>query len=240
MLGGSLRNVKRVLLALLVVATGAARAGPPGCEFADLPAPNSAYDQWHETLLDTAYALPHDYEPPDLVPVSAAFPAGHPGGGDLLVRAVIIADLRALIENAAAAGHELAIQSAYRSYRYQETTFAYWVERNGERQALATSARPGHSEHQLGTAIDLRSLHGPPAWDLPDWAQTPEGGWVAANAWRFGFVMSYPRNSKELACYDYEPWHYRYVGRELASEVERRGVAPRELLWMNAKRERSE
>ncbi|HZJ10676.1 MAG TPA: M15 family metallopeptidase [Trueperaceae bacterium] len=228
------------------VASAAQAAGPqplPGCTFDDLPAPRSDYDDWETTVLDTVFALAAAYAPADLTGAAAAFPAGQAGGGDFQVRSLVIDDLRALLAAAAAAGHELAIQSAYRSYDYQQDTFQYWVERNGRQAALATSARPGHSEHQLGTAIDLRSLHGPPAWELDDWAATPEGGWVAANAWRFGFVMSYPEGSSELTCYDYEPWHYRYVGREVAAEIVNSGVTPRELLWAKARaaasRERS-
>ncbi|HET8985955.1 MAG TPA: M15 family metallopeptidase, partial [Trueperaceae bacterium] len=110
-------------------------------------------------------------------------------------------------------------------------TFQYWVDRQGLDGATATSARAGHSEHQLGTALDLRSLNGPAAWDLEDWAITPEGEWVAANAWRYGFVMSYPRERLALTCYAYEPWHYRYFGRELAAQIQASGLTAREFLW---------
>ncbi len=191
----------------------------------------TAYEDFPHTVLDTIFALPADYEPPDLVRVSLAFPATYDGGGDLLVREVIIEDLRALLAAADRSGIRLAVQSAYRSYAYQERTFDYWVDRDGYAAALASSARPGHSEHQLGTAIDLRSLGGPPAWDLDDWAATEEGSWVASNAYRFGFVMSYPRGSKDLTCYVYEPWHYRYVGREVAEAVHDSGLTLREFLW---------
>lgn len=206
----------------------------PACTFEDRPAPLSGYDQWQQTVLDTVFALDEQYAPADLVAAADAFPAGSRGGGDFQVRAIMIDDLTALLADAWATGVEFAIQSAYRSYTYQLTTFQYWVDLNGLESALASSARPGHSEHQLGTAIDFRSANGPPAWDLADWAQTPEGGWLAANAWRYGFVMSYPAGSKDLTCYDYEPWHYRYLGRDLAAEVERLGVTPRELLWAKA------
>ena len=72
------------------------------------------------------------------------------------------------------------------------------------------------------------------AWDLDDWAATPEGAWLAENAWRFGFVMSYPRGKEAVTCYLYEPWHYRYLGRELAARVRASGLAPREYLWVLA------
>ena len=98
-------------------------------------------------------------------------------------------------------------------------------------QALKESARPGHSEHQLGTALDFRSAAGPPAWELDDWAQTPAGAWMAEHAPRFGFVMSYPRGEEETVCYAYESWHYRYVGRDVARTVRESGLTLREWLW---------
>lgn len=203
----------------------------PVCAVADDPALAAAYDDWRVTLLDTRFALQETYEPPDLVAVSTAFPAESAASAGGRLRGLVIDDLRALVSDAAAAGHLLAVQSAYRDYRYQADTFQYWVDRQGLDSATATSARAGHSEHQLGTALDLRSLHGPAAWDLEDWAMTPEGEWVAANAWRYGFVMSYPRERHALTCYAYEPWHYRYFGRELAAQIEASGLTAREFLW---------
>lgn len=203
----------------------------PTCEVTDEPTPASGYDDWRLTLLDTRFALQETYEPPDLVAAATAFPPGSAAAAGGLLRAVVMDDLRALVSDAAAAGQRLAIQSAYRDFRYQADTFQYWVDRQGYADAVATSARAGHSEHQLGTALDLRSLDGPAAWDLDDWATTPEGAWVAANAWRYGFVMSYPRGKQHLSCYAYEPWHYRYFGRELAAAMRSSGRTAREVLW---------
>jgi len=60
---------------------------------------------------------------------------------------------------------------------------------------------------------------------------TPAGAWMAEHAWEFGFVMSYPRGSFAQTCYDYESWHYRYVGRALAADIRASGLTPREFLW---------
>lgn len=207
----------------------------PACTYADDPALNTGYDDWALTLLDTQFGLPSDYEPPDLVDVSTALASAAPGAyvapEGIQLRAVLLDDLRAMFVAAEAAGVHLAVQSAYRSYSYQESTFAYWVEVDGLDVALRTSARPGHSEHQLGTTFDLKSRSGPEAWDLDDWATTPEGAWVAENAYRFGFVMSYPRGAESVSCYSYEPWHFRYVGVGAAAEIRESGLAPREYLW---------
>ena len=199
----------------------------PPCTYEDRPAALTGYDRWPYTLLDTLYALPGSYAPEDLVPLEDA----GVGTPEMQIRAVVMDDLQALLAAAEAAEITLEVQSAYRSYSYQESTFAYWVEQNGLDAALKTSARPGHSEHQLGTALDFRSADGPPAWDLEDWLETPEGAWLAENAARFGFVMSYPANQETITCYSYEPWHYRYVGRDAAAAVADSGLTLREWLW---------
>ncbi len=213
-------------LAVLMVLPSAAAPLPP-CGYEDRPAVLVGYNDWPYTLLDTLYKLPERYAPEDLVPVSDA----GVGTGDMRVRSIVMQDLRALLTEAEAAEVRLEVQSAYRSYSYQVQTFAYWVAQDGLEAALKTSARPGHSEHQLGTALDFRSAGGDPAWELDDWATTPEGAWLAENAARFGFVMSYPEGKEAVTCYSYEPWHYRYVGREVAAEVEASGLTLREWLW---------
>lgn len=209
----------------------------PTCEYGSQPAPLAGLDQWPYTLLDTTYHLPAEYAPLDLMSLPAVLADAAPGAylaaeGHQL-RAVAADALAALFTAAEAAGVQLAVQSAYRSYAYQASTFDYWVQQDGREAALRTSARAGHSEHQLGTAVDLRSRHGPAAWDLTDWAATPEGAWVAANAHRFGFVMSYPQGEEARSCYAYEPWHYRYVGQELAEEIHATGEPPRVYLWQH-------
>ena len=177
-------------------------------------------------LLDPAWRLPPGYAPRDLVPVSAAgFASDH------LVRAVVVDDLRALRDAAETAGARLAVQSAYRSEDRQARVHEGWVRLLGAARAVEVSARAGHSEHQLGTAVDLRSAAGPPAWDLDDWATTPEGAWVAEHAHRFGFVVSYPRGAEAAGCYAYEPWHLRWVGRERAAAATAAAVAYR--VWLH-------
>ncbi len=212
-------------------AVTAVEFAPPACVYADEDAPLSGYDQWAYTLLDTRYRLAPDYVPPDLVAVEPTRAGGSASDPAFRVRALVVDDLLWLLSAARSAGTPLAVQSAYRSYAYQESTFAFWVAQDGEERALLTSARPGHSEHQLGTALDFRSEGGPPAWDLEDWALEPAGAWLAENAHRYGFVMSYPRDASRLSCYSYEPWHFRYVGRELAANIHTSGLVPRVALW---------
>ena len=101
----------------------------------------------------------------------------------------------------------------------------------GYAKALLSSARAGHSEHQLGTTLDLRSYGGSAPWNYKDWGTTKAGAWLKANAWKYGFVMTYPKGKTSVTCYQYEPWHYRYVGRDTARKVRASGLTLREYLW---------
>ena len=102
--------------------------------------------------------------------------------------------------------------------RPRRSTFAYWVRVSGYAAALRSSARAGHSEHQLGTTLDFRSYGGSAPWNYADWGTTKAGAWLRNNAWRYGFVMSYPKGKTSVTCYAYEPWHYRYVGTHRGRE----------------------
>jgi D-alanyl-D-alanine carboxypeptidase len=198
----------------------------PACDYIDLPAARVGYGQWGTTVLDTVFRLPSGYAPGDLVDTSQAGL-----NGSYFVRGVALQDLSAMVSAARADGAKLAVQSAYRSYRGQVLTFDGWVSQVGYAEALQTSARPGHSEHQLGTAIDFRTAGGVSPWLYADWATTTEGTWLAANAWEFGWAMSYPRGTSAVSCYSYEPWHYRYLGRTATAALHDAGITPREWLW---------
>jgi D-alanyl-D-alanine carboxypeptidase len=143
----------------------------------------------------------------------------------------VIADLRSMAWAAKQAGARLAVQSAYRSYATQKSTFAYWVRVHGYAVALKESARAGHSEHQLATTLDFKAYGGKAPWDYSDWATSKAGTWLKANAWKYGFIMSYPKGKDAITCYRYEPWHYRYVGRTRARAIRASGLTLREFLW---------
>ena len=200
----------------------------PACRYDDILTTPRRYADWQETLVDPILRVPSTYAPPDLVSTGTA---GIPGGGS--IRAIVIDDLRAMADAARAAGAPIAVASAYRSYATQKVTFQGWVNALGYNQALKVSARPGHSEHQLGLAIDFKSEPGGAPWNGVDWATTPAGAWMKANAWQYGWVISYPRNKLSTVCYAYEPWHYRYVGRDLATRIHDSGLTTRAFLWAN-------
>ena len=201
-------------------------AALPTPYYGDIATPYQAYEDWGLTLLDTIYCLPADYAPNDLASVAQAGL-----GGNRMVRSLVIDDLREMASAARAAGAPIAVASAYRSHQEQARLFQGYIDRDGYDQAARESARPGHSEHQLGTALDFKSRGGPAPWSLADWAETPAGAWMSDHAWQFGFVMSYPAGASEVTGYMYEPWHYRYVGRENAASIHDSGTTTREWLW---------
>jgi D-alanyl-D-alanine carboxypeptidase len=200
----------------------------PACRYADEPAAHTAYDDWQRTIVDTMSRLPKGYVPPDLVAVSRA---GLSGGGS--IRLIAIADLKALVKAGRKAGVRLAVESAYRSEARQQRTFAGWVRTSGEAEARRFSARAGHSEHQLGTAIDFKAAGGGSPW-TPAFARSRHALWLAADAWRFGWIQSYPPGAETQTCYGGEAWHYRYVGRDVAAEVLASGMTLRAWLWLHA------
>src|SRR5262245_20168574 len=198
-------------------------APAPPCTVGDAAVASDPLDDFGRVVVDTGHSLPAAYAPDDLVPVSRA---GFPQNDQ--VRELVVPDLAAMRKAAAAAGSPFVIVSGYRSYSYQANLYSQRAGEVGEDEAGLRTAKPGHSEHQLGTAIDISD---PALADLvPAFAATPAGKWVAAHAWQYGFVISYPNGAKARTCYEYEPWHLPFVGRLLAGEIHSAGVTPRE--WM--------
>ncbi len=197
----------------------------PKCRVDDTLTRFRKLTHWDKTLLDYTLRLPKAYAPKDLVPVSRA---GVAGSGS--VRKLVVKDLRAMAKAAKKAGAAFAVRSAYRSYATQRTTFASWQRQLGYAGALKASARAGHSEHQLGTAIDVRAA-GSTSSRFAGFEKTKAGKWVTKHAWKYGFVISYPEGKTAKTCYKYEPWHLRYVGKKTAKAVRKSGLTLREYLW---------
>jgi D-alanyl-D-alanine carboxypeptidase len=162
-----------------------------------------AVDPMRFARADKLVALPSAYEATDLVLLK---PLGVPvSRDDHRLRSGAAAALSALAKAAAAEGHSLVAASTYRSYAYQETVYARWVRELGQERADRVSARPGRSQHQLGTVVDFAPIDNA-------FAGSKAGLWTAANAARFGFSLSYPRGLEALTGYDWESWHWRWLG----------------------------
>ena len=114
-------------------------------------------------------------------------------------------------------GDTLSVVSPYRSYPDQVSVYNGWVSRLGQAQADRQSARPGFSEHQTGLAVDIDTAVS------QSFGQTAAGQWLAQNSWKYGFVVRYQDGQEGITGYEYEPWHFRYVGVPLATELQKEG-----------------
>lgn len=129
-------------------------------------------------------------------------------------------------ELAAAAAAEgagsIGANNGYRSYDLQVSTHASHVRNSGQAGADAASARAGHSEHQTGLALDLVACD-PSCGEIEAFGGTPQGAWVAENAWEYGFIVRYEQVGSGITGYKPEPWHLRYLGKDLAAAYHQGG-----------------
>lgn len=161
---------------------------------------------------------PVTFVPPDLVYPAVTYVNRQP-----MRRETAEALVAMLAAARAEAGLQFAVQSAYRSFDTQTSVYNEDVAQHGRPYADTDTARPGHSEHQTGLAIDLSAS--PANCSLAAClGVTPHGKWLAANAWRFGFLLRYPADKVPVTGFTYEPWHFRYVGTALAAELHRTGT----------------
>jgi len=168
-------------------------------------------------LVNKQYKLPSSYAPKDLVKASKS---GIRRGENYYLRNIVIPDLTRMITDAKLEGVDLSIVSGYRSYQTQIDTYNYWLKmNNGNTNLVDTfSARAGHSQHQLGTVIDfstneIRDKLG------DEFSNTKASKWLSQNAYKYGFVISYPKGYENITGYKHESWHYRYIGVENAQNM---------------------
>ena len=159
-------------------------------------------------LVDPWHPLPAGYSPPDLVGLAeGSYRVSRAG---LMLRYSAAMSLEDMARAALADGITLVASSAYRSYDHQTQVHNRLVQQMGRAAAERVSARPGHSQHQTGLALDFGDI-------TNAFAQSPAGRWMAANAYRFGWSLSYPDGYEHITGYSWESWHFRYLGRELTA-----------------------
>ncbi|MBM7579493.1 M15 family metallopeptidase [Jeotgalibacillus terrae] len=131
---------------------------------------------------------------------------------------------------ASAAGYSLVAFSTYRSYDYQTDLYNNYVAQHGQEEADRFSARPGYSEHQTGLGFDIGAEGQEEHWASDSFKDTPEAKWLAENAHKFGFILRYPAGKEHITGYQYESWHFRYIGKDLAGKVYKSGQTLEEYL----------
>lgn len=184
------------------------------------------------------YNLSRDYKPADLVPLSEWLPLNVTLGYPTEIRQVALQPLISMIEDMQADGLDPKIISGYRSYAAQAIAWNKWNEQYPDHASII-SAPPGHSEHQLGTVVDFGSPELDEIVGQEDiefhtlFYKTSEGAWLIENAYKYGFTLSYPLEAFELTGFYYEPWHYRYVGVDMAIKLRDLGMSLTEYQLLN-------
>jgi LAS superfamily LD-carboxypeptidase LdcB len=173
-----------------------------------------------QEIVDKDTSLPEEYVPDDLVKINQKWNFHTPDYPKYL-RRYVARMIERILQNAEEQGVHIRVFSAYRSYEKQRYLYLNAISRYGESQNKV--AKPGHSEHQLGTTVDLCGLD-PKTVLNPDFDRTKEGRWLMENAPKLGFFQSYTKENQHQTGYVPEPWHYRFYGEKRLFSVGKRLV----------------
>lgn len=161
-------------------------------------------------IANKTYSLPSDFIPQDPeVPVTSQ-------RSTTSLDRTLMSAWRTMQADASSQGLNIYIASAYRSYSYQVNLYNSYVARDGKAAADTYSSRPGNSEHQTGLCFDLNSID-------DSFGDTAEGRWVNDNCYKYGFCIRFPKGKDAYTGYQYESWHLRYVGKDLAEKLYNNG-----------------
>lgn len=166
-------------------------------------------------LVNKYYYLTEDYVPENLEEISLSYARS----GMQLVHEAKEA-FETLSEEAKKEGMNIIAMSSYRSYEYQVDLYNRYVETDGKEAADTYSARAGYSEHQTGLAVDVYNKELP----YTSFEQTEEFTWMEENAYKYGFILRFPKDKVNITGYQYESWHYRYVGEEVAEYIHKNNL----------------
>ena len=176
-------------------------------------------------LVSKEIGLPVDFVPKDRIETSVAL---SPSSSFPSIRRDVNNALTYMFDAALEDGYQLWFHSGYRSFSAQKRIYENYAQKFGKAQADVFSAKAGHSEHQTGLAIDITSPSSTGLFAV-DFGDSNEGMWVAKHAHTFGFIIRYPKDKTEITGYIYEPWHIRYVGIPLATQLYESGLVMEEL-----------
>jgi D-alanyl-D-alanine carboxypeptidase len=168
-------------------------------------------------VVNKGRVLPSNYTPANLAVPNVPLRQGV-ASPEMHVRADTAAAIEKMFAAAKSDGIDLKLESGYRSYAEQTSVYSGYVSASGQAQADTFSARPGHSEHQTGLAADIEPIDRTCEVEQC-FENTPAGKWLAANAHKFGFIIRYQKGTQNLTGYEYEPWHVRFVGIDLAQQI---------------------
>lgn len=166
-------------------------------------------------LVNKYYALRKDYQPKNLVSISNQY-----GYGENAIEKEVFNHYLEMYQDAKQEGLTLIVTSSYRDYDYQEELWNQYKNQQGQEWADSVSARAGQSEHQTGLTMDIATYGSV----FNDFENTDEFKWMEKNAYKYGFILRYPKGKEDITGYDYESWHYRYVGVDTATKIHKLGI----------------
>jgi len=172
---------------------------------------------------------PLQYQPLNLREIESSKNLDNSRGLQLVDQAATALEELSKAMRAEGAG-KLFVNSAFRSYKYQAELFNSQASEYGLAGALARAAKAGHSEHQTGLATDV-SVPEQGCAIMQCFGDTTGGKWLAANSWKYGFIIRYEKDTTSTTGYTYEPWHLRYVGVQLATAYSKTGMNTLEDFW---------
>lgn len=167
-------------------------------------------------VVNKKFGIDTNFEPELIVP-SVKLRLG-PQEEQMQISKNISEDIQKLFEAAKTDNINLVFGSGFRSSELQRQFYESYKSRDGQDAADTYSARPGHSEHQTGLSADITSPSGQCHLEIC-WEDTPEGKWLKDNSYKYGFIIRYPKDKQDITGYQYEPWHIRFVGIELATKL---------------------
>lgn len=169
-------------------------------------------------LANKDFSLQPTYTPPDLVRPNVTYSFGEQQVEKAQLRKDAAKGLEEMFAAANKDGKKLFAVSGYRSYKRQQEVFQAEVNAKGDQKAREAVAYPGTSEHQTGLAMDISSES--QSYELTEaFGNTPEGKWLQENAHNYGFILRYMKGREDITKYQYESWHYRYVGKDAATII---------------------
>ncbi|MDF2534816.1 MAG: peptidase [Bacillales bacterium] len=180
-------------------------------------------------LVNTEFYLAASFVPDKLVAPEVQFTFSEQNLDKRYLSEVAAKALESMFAASKESGHELRAVSGYRSYQRQTELFNAKVKAIGEIEAEKWVARPGTSEHQTGLSMDISSLNYGNKLEQ-GFDKTKEFQWLSQNAYKFGFILRYPANKEDITKHSYEPWHYRYIGIDVATEMVKRGLCFEEFM----------
>lgn len=168
----------------------------------------------YDIIVNKNNKLDKNYKPKDLVKINLKC-----SNKEKYLRKEAALNFETMCNDAEKLGYRIVAVSAYRSYYYQKELFNMYLKTMGKK-AFESSAKPGYSEHQTGLALDIEGSN----YDYNKFLYTKEYKWIKDNAYKYGFIIRYPKGKEKITGYKFEPWHIRYVGKKIAKSIYEKNI----------------